>query len=510
MSYHIFPINYSQHRLFHNSNLDVILDALQEHFKTIDPIFSNLFIKSQNDVGLRTLLKVIVDNDLTTNHFDDANERSRLSYELNFILNHKIPGLTDYFMFYEDLANYFKEKDEIANIGRGSSPASYLNYLLGITKVNPLDYNLVFERFMDSENMPDIDFDCANREEVNSYLRKKYGDKIFRVATTLTYKFSNAFKETLKDLKLNMSFNKTQLFLDTFKKYKDKNTQKSETDVFDLMLNGEDAIKLWFKLNINFELTLRVKLDQPRGFGIHAGGLVLLSDPSILDENDLIRINDPHDGIQYSIKIEAIERLNLVKIDILGLHCLRELNKKAKLSDLKKVNYDNIKICESICDQHYKYESLTARSCFKSFSNIYSNSDFVPQSIEDLAFLTGISRTNTLMIYEESMPLSSKFNLKGILKQSHGHLVFQEDLMRILSVIGGFSLLESKLIIRNFTKNIFDDETKSRFIKHAGKEYTELWDLLSAWHYLFNKAHAISYAKIDYLLSYFKVPKSRD
>ena len=497
----VYPFNYTKHRLYNNTSLDQQLDSIQDRLSN-DSDFNNLLKLSKSDVGLRTLLKVIVKNNLTS--FSNSAERNRLASELLEILNHSIPNLIDHFMVFEDLAYFFTSKDEIANIGRGSSVGCYVNYLLGITKVNPLDYDLHYNRFLNKNSPILLDFDCGDREDALEYLSNKYGSHFRKIAVELTYKFGSAFKEALIESEIFSTSYNVSVFSNVFNTYRVKNPKLSEVQVFDLVLEQETEFYLFFKFHPSVEEMTRSMLGTFKGYGSHPCSYFLLADDSILDRSDW-------DDTRTRIKASSVERLKLLKITVLGVNAIKSLNKKAKYSDLKSIHYNDPNVFKKISSVAKDYCTENSESPFyyaETFFGAYArylehNGSFPLRSINDMAIIYSFGRS-TSNIRGPSTRFDKKYpQLKGILDDSYGSLTFDHDVVKILQELGSFTLEQSFSLLAKMSKNERCDLEREMFNKNAG-DVGDLFIMIQAWtRVVFNKPHAIAASHLNYLICHF-------
>lgn len=502
MSHSSFPSDYSKHRLSSNKELDKKIDALQAFFSEIDPDFSNLLQLSLSNPGLRILFKVVLDNNLMVPHFLDETERKRLTKEITVILHSEDINVLDYFLVYEDLANFYIEKNKIANFGRGNSVSSFLNYLLGVTKINPIKHGLMFDRFMDEKTGPQLSFDCPNSLIAAEHLSKKYGSQFYRVSIESEYKISTALDESMEELNFKrLNFNQRKGLSDIFKRYASAMPRFKEKDLFDHVIKMEREVALFFKLKPELTASVREKLGKTRCFNLHPCTFVILKKGIKLSKNDFVYTEHQGNKIK-TIKLSSVNKKNLFKIDLLGNIGIRSLNSSVPLSELKKVNLNDNKIFERLCDAQNPYEFNFSKN-FTTY-NKYRRESFKVNSLEDIAFLEGSFVVGQLLLVEDPFKdLDLKFNVQSLLVGSAGRLVFQEDWITIVSLLGCFSLKESVGILK---KKAFSEKQREQFIKNAGSDGEKAFDVcFGSMMLTFLKAHAMSLAYLNYYLCCFNL-----
>ena len=455
-------------------------------------------------------LKIRLGGEIPTNY------KERLSYELNIIDK---MGFSNYFLVVYDFIKYAKNNNILVGPGRGSAAGSLVAYSLGITEIDPLEYDLLFERFLNPERhgMPDIDTDFPDeeREQVIEYVREKYGKK--NVSGIVTFGTLSA-KQVLRDVArvLNIptykldSLNK---LIPGFTKDKLKDIYKNNPN-FKRMIDDDTTLKNLFNIATRLE-------GFPRHISSHAAG-ILMSQVE-LDEVIPLTVNDSMYLSSYSM--EYLENLGLLKMDFLGLknlsiieHIIRDIKEetgdvinfnKIKLDDKEALNVFTVADTVGI----FQFESNGMKSFLKRLK---------PTTFEDIFAAIALFRPGPAVNIdsyirrkhkEEKVEYLDK-SLESILKNTYGIFIYQEQIMQAASLFAGYSLGEADILRRAMSKKKVDllKNEKEKFILKASKlghskEISEkIFDLiLNFAGYGFNRSHSVAYSLIAYKMAYFKV-----
>ena len=447
----------------------------------------------------------------------DSEYEERLEFELDVIKKMGFPG---YFLITHDFVNYAKEKGIPVGPGRGSAAGSLVAYSLGITDVDPLRYDLLFERFLnpDRVSMPDIDIDFCydRREEVIDYMRDRFGhESVTQIITFNKLKARAVIRDVGRVLEVPIK----------------------ETDRIAKLVPEELGIKLPQALEKSPELKEASELDEVhsqlfeysqvlegmnRNAGKHAAGLVI--SPGLL--TDYIPLyRSPKDGSvtsQYDMK--ALEDVGLIKFDFLGLRTLTVIQEAVDLIkefhdveiDIDKIPLDDPAVyklfSEGLTIGLFQFESSGMREYLKKLK---------PTVLEDLFAMNALyrpgpmSNINTFIARkhgEEKVTFLHPL-MEDILQETYGIIVYQEQVMQLGSVIAGFSLSKADLMRRAMGKKIkaLMDEMKEEFITGAAKNNIseklarQIWDLIEKFaQYGFNKSHSAAYSVIAYQTAYLK------
>ena len=450
--------------------------------------------------------------------------RERLTYELDVI---KTMGYVDYFLIVWDFINYAKSNGIMVGPGRGSAAGSIVSYALKITNIDPIRYNLLFERFLNPErvSMPDIDIDFCyeRRQEVIDYVSRKYGpEKVVQIVTFGTL----AAKGVIRDVGRVMDL--PYAYVDSLAK----------------MIPNELNITIDRALQINPELRklyegdeqVRTLIDMskrleglPRHTSMHAAGVVICSEPA----EELVPLSRGADGsITTQFTMTTIEELGLLKMDFLGLRTLTVLRDAVALIekskgvhiDLDHIDMDDKKVLASIgtgkTDGVFQLESGGMKSFMKELR---------PQNLEDIIAGISLYRPGPMDFIPKyirgknnaSTVTYSCPQLEPILEPTYGCIVYQEQVMQIVRDLGGYTLGRSDLVRRAMSKKkqAVMEKERANFIygneeeqvpgcvakgipeEAASKIYDEMMDFAK---YAFNKSHAACYAVVAYQTAFLK------
>ena len=437
----------------------------------------------------------------------------RLNYELGVI---KKMGFVDYFLIVYDYVLYAKKNNILVGPGRGSAAGSLVSFSIGITDVDPMKYNLLFERFLNPEriSMPDIDidFEYTKRGQVIDYVRKKYGEK--NVAPIMTFG-TLASKQALRDMGRILDINSE--LMDRFVGLIDAKTSLKDNLS---RIEIKEFIHQNKELESVYQSALKIE-GLKRHISTHAAGVVISS----VELDEVIPLNLNTDFFMTGVTMEYLEPLGLLKMDFLALRNLTiiasvlDLIKEntGKTLDLSKINLNDPSIFKLFSNADtegiFQYESSGMKNLMKKLK---------PTSFSDLVASVALFRPgpmNNIDLFvrrkhgEEKVTYLSP-DLEPILKETYGVIVYQEQVMQILVKVGGYTYAEADNIRRAMSKKkesvILAD--KEHFIKNAiarGYEKTlaiEIYDLILKFaNYGFNKAHSVSYALIGYEMAYLKV-----
>ena len=451
----------------------------------------------------------------------DKELKERLEYELETI--HTM-GFVDYFLIVWDFIKYARDHGISVGPGRGSAAGSVVSYTLGITNIDPLRYDLLFERFLNPERvtMPDIDIDFCyeRRPEVIKYVMEKYGkDRVVQIVTFGTMAARNAIRDVGRVLDLPLNFVDTvakaipmELGITIEKGLKENPELKALYD------SDEQAKNL-------IDMSMRLE-GLPRHTSMHAAG-VLISPEAVDEFVPLSRASDGTITTQYTMT--TLEELGLLKMDFLGLRTLTVIQNAAHMAGLADdtmmdINYDDKKVFEMIgtgkTEGVFQLESPGMRQFMKELK---------PQNMEDV--IAGISLYRPGPMDFIPKYIAGKTNrdsivydcpqLEPILAPTYGCIVYQEQVMQIVRNLAGYSFGRSDLVRRAMAKKktkVMEAERKN-FVygngeegvkgciangideKTANKIYDEMIDFAK---YAFNKSHAAAYAVVSYQTAYLK------
>ena len=455
---------------------------------------------------------------------DDGTLKERLDYELNTIRD---MGYVDYFLIVWDFINYAKENGIPVGPGRGSAAGAIVSYCLKITDIDPIKYNLLFERFLNPErvSMPDIDIDFCyeRRQEVIDYVREKYGaDKVVQIVTFGTMAAKGVIRDVGRAMDLPYAF----------------------ADQIAKMVPNELNITLARALQINPEfktlydtneqvkelIDMCQKLEGlPRHTSMHAAGVVICQKPA----DEFVPLSRGSDGsITTQFTMTTIEELGLLKMDFLGLRTLTvikdavDLVKESQNIDLNMdtIDYNDKNVLDFIgtgkTDGVFQLESAGMKSFMKELR---------PQSLEDVIAGISLYRPGPMDFIPKYIKGKNNADevtystplLEPILAPTYGCIVYQEQVMQIVRELGGYTLGRSDLVRRAMSKkkqSVMEKE-KANFVYGNTEEevpgcvsrgipeavadqiYEDMMDFAK---YAFNKSHAACYAVVSYQTAYLK------
>ena len=462
------------------------------------------------------------------NEATEAMLRERLKYETDTITS---MGFVDYFLIVWDYINFAKENHIAVGPGRGSAAGSIVAYCLGITGVDPIRYNLLFERFLNPERvtMPDIDVDfCVlRRQEVIDYVTEKYGrEKVVQIVTFGTMAAKMVIRDVGRALDLPYSFcDKVAKMIPNELKMNIEKALLINPDLKRLYDEDEEAKKL-------IDLSRRLE-GLPRHTSIHAAGVVI----SKREVDRYVPVSTSSDGaVTTQYTMETIEQLGLLKMDFLGLRNLTVIEKAVELVnrnrkkegkdelDIEKIDMEDeniyLMISEGRTEGVFQLESPGMTSFMKKLR---------PDNIEDIIAGISLYRPGPMEFIDDY--INGKRNaaaieydceeLVPILKSTYGCIVYQEQVMQIVRDLAGYSYGQSDLLRRAMSKKkdsvmkeerknfVYGDESKgipgcvANGVSEqvANKIYDKMIDFAK---YAFNRSHAAAYAFITYQTAYLK------
>ena len=458
--------------------------------------------------------------------YPDAGEdlRERLEYELSTI--HSM-GYVDYFLIVWDFIRYARDHGIMVGPGRGSAAGSIVAYCLEITSIDPIKYQLLFERFLNPErvSMPDIDVDFCfeRRQEVIDYVVRKYGsDRVVQIVTFGTLAARGVIRDVGRVMDLPYAF------VDSIAKMVPQ----------ELNITLERALKMSQELKKSYEedpqvrelIDMSMRLEGlPRHTSMHAAGVVISQ--KAIDE--YVPLSLGSDGsVTTQFTMTTLEELGLLKMDFLGLRTLTVIQDAARLAeksaghpiDINQIDYNDKAVLDSIgtgrTDGVFQLESAGMKSFMKELK---------PQSLEDIIAGISLYRPGPMDFIPKYIKGKNNVDsitydcpqLKPILEPTYGCIVYQEQVMQIVRDLGGYTLGRSDLVRRAMSKKKGDVMQKERqnFVygnpeegvpgcvsngideKTANKIYDEMIDFAK---YAFNKSHAAAYAVVAYQTAWLK------
>ncbi len=474
----------------------------------------------------KDLLKEYLFNGLKNKNIDLDNNKKykdRLNYEYLTITK---MGFEDYFLIVQDYVNYAKKSNIIVGPGRGSAAGSLVSYLLNITSVDPLKYDLLFERFLNPERntMPDIDIDYQDirREEIIKYLENKYGNN--RVAHVIAFQNIKA-KQALRDITRILNYGTS--FADALSKaipdsYKleDGSTSFTLEDAYNNIDSFKKVVDSSKDFKLIYEYSRKIE-GLPRQATLHAAGIII-SDTSLLDSLPINYINDNEIVSQY--EKDYLEDQGFLKFDLLGLSnlttialTLQMINKNSNLNEeFEKLPIDDPKIYSLINNNLlmglFQIDASAAR---------IATNEIKPNKFIEIVDTISLARPGPIKYIKnytlrknnlEKINYPSK-DLIPILSSTYGIIIYQEQIMMIARNFAGFTFAEADLFRRAISKKHKDEilKMKEKFIEgslkkgHSNELSNKIFNaILKFANYGFNKSHAVSYAMITAKMAYLK------
>jgi DNA polymerase-3 subunit alpha len=442
----------------------------------------------------------------------------RLRSEIDII---KKTAFSGYFLVVADFVNYAKQNAIPVGPGRGSAAGSLVAYSLGITDIDPMQYNLLFERFLNPEriSMPDIDMDFCmeRRDEVLRYVSQKYGsDKVAQIITFGTMQAKGVIRDVGRVM--GLPYGEVDKIA--------KMVPNGLNITLDDALNQEARLRELVRQNETVATLMKTAKSLEglaRHASIHAAGVVL-SDRLLVELVPLYRGTDGEVMTQYDMK--GLERVGLIKFDFLGLKTLTVLDKAIKIIrrnrtvslDLQGLPLNDLKTYQLLCSGQttgiFQLESSGMRDLLTKLR---------PEQFEDLIALVALYRPGPLgsgmvddFIQRRHGKGQSKYELpqmESILKETYGVIVYQEQVMRIASELANFTLGEADILRRAMGKKKPEEMAKQRkrFLEGAHrnkilpKKAEKIFDLMAKFaEYGFNKSHSAAYAMISFQTAYLK------
>lgn len=457
---------------------------------------------------------------------DDGTLTERLQYELSVI---KKMGYVDYFLIVWDFIKYAKDHNIMVGPGRGSAAGSIVAYTLQITNVDPIKFNLLFERFLNPErvSMPDIDIDFCyeRRQEVIDYVVEKYGDS--QVVQIITFG-TLAAKGVIRDVGRVMDL--PYAYVDSIAKMI-PNEQNTTVTIDRAMQLNSELRKLYTEdAQVKYLIDMSKRLEGlPRHTSMHAAGVVISGRP-VVEYVPLSRASDGSITTQFTMT--TIEELGLLKMDFLGLRTLTVIQNTLRLIEksvgkhiiIEDIDYDDKTVLDYLktgkTDGVFQLESAGMKNFMKELK---------PNSLEDIIAGNALYRPGPMDFIPQYIKgkNNSEFvtfscpQLKPILSPTYGCIVYQEQVMQIVRDLGGYTLGRSDLVRRAMSKkkaSVMEKERRNFVYGNpeenvpgcvnngidegtANKIYDDMTDFAK---YAFNKSHAAAYAVVTYQTAYLK------
>ncbi len=507
-------------------------------------------------------LRKLIDEGIKRKYGEETSEiRNRIEEELAVI---EKQGFVEYFLIVWDYINSAKKMDISVGPGRGSGAGSIVAYLIGITNIDPLKYDLYFERFLNSERVSapdfDVDFEDCRREEVIDYVRKKYGEnRVCRIITFGTMAAKNAIKDVGRALGVSYAdCDKITKAIPTKQNKMGKEVEIKRPNILQKVFGfytpskkekeqgytskhfAVDELVEFYNSNADIKKVVDIAMrleDTPRQSSTHACGVIIGHD--ILDKHMPLSRNDEDITSQYT-GVE-LEHLGFLKMDFLGLRNLSDIKNCIEyvkenygvVVDFDTSKYDDPKVYELISSGNTEAVFQLESTGFKKFLK-----DLKPNCLEDIIAAVSLYRPGPM----DSIPrfVENKHNpekvtflhplLKPILEQTYGCIVYQEQVMKIVQSLAGYTLGQADMVRRMMGKKKVDEMAKEEVVFLNGKGETvdehgkvskaiegcikrgvpeevakKIWSEMKDFaKYAFNKSHAAAYSMVTYQTAYLK------
>ncbi len=434
----------------------------------------------------------------------------RLNLELDVI---KSKNFSPYFLVVHNMLNWAKEQGIMVGPGRGSAAGSLVCYALGITEIDPIEYGLLFFRFInpDRDDFPDIDSDIADdrRDEVKAYLEREYKN-VASIATFLAFKDKGVVRDVARAFNIPLN---------------DVNKVLKGVDSWDDFTRSANA--QWFRMKypeiVKYGEQLRGRI---RGTGIHAAGVVTAKD-SIFKYAPLETRIAP--GSKERIPVVAVDmeeaaEIGLIKLDVLGLKTLTVIDQTIKTIkerhgtdiNLKQIPLNDKKVFEMLSEGRTKgvfqceatpYTNLLVKMRVSNFDELVASNALVRPGAMNTIGKSYIARKHGREMVEYIHP-----SMNDYLKDTYGCVLYQEQVMQACVVLGGMTMVEADKVRKIIGKkkdakefDIFKDKFVSNAEKHIGIRAKDLWhDFEAHAGYSFNKSHAVAYSTLSYWTAWLK------
>ncbi len=438
----------------------------------------------------------------------------RLEYELSVIEN---MGYVDYFLIVADFIQYARDNGIPVGPGRGSGAGSICAYCMGITNVDPIKYNLIFERFLNPErvSMPDIDVDFCyeRRQEVIDYVINKYGyDHVSQIITFGTMAARAAIRDVGRAM--GMPYAAVDNVAKKIPRTLGITIEKalSESDELKSLYNSDEQIK-------DLINTAKSVEGMPRNSSTHAAGIVITDRPV----SDYVPLARNDESVLTQFTMTTIEELGLLKMDFLGLRtltvindCVKMIKKKNPDFDIENISYEDSNayslFTNGLTDGVFQCESSGMKSVFMRLK---------PTNLEDIIAVISLYRPGPMdsidsYIRNRHNPENIRYKtpmLQNILDVTYGCMVYQEQVMQIFRSLAGYSLGRADIVRRAMSKKKHKvmEEERAFFCDGCAKNgisnqiANEIFDDMSSFaSYAFNKSHAAAYAVVAYRTAFLK------
>lgn len=465
--------------------------------------------------------------------------KSRFEYEMDSITNNGRVNLIDYFLVLEDLCRWCRENGITVGPGRGSGAASLINYCLKVTHLDPIQYNLLFERFISkgriqNGTMPDVDIDFSEQEPVRNYLIEKYGtDRVYRIGTFQTLKTLGSIKDIAKSMQHKYPELDFVAVNNVTKTFGDKDLEESEAEFFERVLEENEVAQAFFQKYPDILDKVERLVGYNRQAGAHPCGMAITQDKV----EDFAPLRSYKGAKILDINAGACEQSGILKYDILGLKTLKYIQTTCDLVGIKDIY--SIPLDDK--ETHANFARGDTNGVFQFNSDVAIGIlTMIPEekmSLDVECMTTASGRPGPMrsgMHIEFAKRVSGERfatpphpALEEELRSTFGIMIYQENVMKASQILGGFTLAEADDIRKAMGKKKASVLVpyKNRFIEHCQAKYPDtkekhidentgeatiskaehIWNLMATFSgYGFNKAHSMAYALIGYQCQYLK------
>ena len=508
-----------------------IIDKTQFDIPKFESLLPNIDIKNHELYEFGDTLEVLFLKIIQENNRFDLNDPiyfERFKYEYNTLFKNGVINFLPYFLLLEDVVRWCGKNSVTVGPGRGSASGSLIVYGLKITHLDPIKYNLSFDRFINKGRIvngtfPDIDMDFSDPHIVKQYVIDRYGqDYVAVMGTIQTLKVKGALKDVLAVLRPEMTFEeKNKLTVNI----PQSQPGEDELEFFNNTLQENQALSIFFKDNKDVYESVVDLLGQCRQKGAHPCALVVSSKPL----TDIIPLWNSNGDWVTQYTADWCKKAGVIKYDFLGLNTLRDIADCLKMIkknhgieiDPYSIDWQDSKTLEEFSkantDTVFQFNTFVGKNILSQMRSV--------DSLEDLAAITALGRPGPMDVGMDKHFINRKngvekieyphSSLMDILKDTYGIIVYQEQVMLSVQILGGFSLEESDEVRRAMgskNKELLQSY-KDRFIKHATEAFSDIdikragviWDQIESFaRYGFNKSHSIAYAMIGYICQYLR------
>ena len=470
---------------------------------------------------------------------DNEIYKARFEYEMDAVTNNGRVNLIDYFLVIEDVCRWCRENGITVGPGRGSGAASLINYCLHVTHLDPIQFTLLFERFISkgrikNGTMPDVDLDFSDQEPVRQYLIEKYGtDRVYRIGTFQTLKTLGSIKDICKSMQDKYPELDFVTVNNVTKTFGDKDLEETEADFFERVLEENEVAQAFFQKYPDVLSKVERLVGYNRQAGAHPCGIAITQDPV----ESFAPLRSYKGAKILDINAGACEQSGILKYDILGLRTLKYIKTACDLANIKDIY--SIPLDDK--ETHANFARGDTNGVFQFNSDVAIGIlTMIPEDKMNLdveCMTTASGRPGPMRsgmhiefakrVSGERLATPPHPALAEELKSTFGIMIYQENVMKASQILGGFDLAEADDVRKAMGKKKASVliPYKNRFIEHCQLKYPDtketyideknpgskiskaehIWNLMATFSgYGFNKAHSMAYALIGYQCQYLK------